>query len=139
MPLRKANSRTFQRCLYGGELKTITLLKRDDDQLQGTVRSVLVFDARRTQITKTGQTIQGDMSSNHRTDWHLPRVSLEQAGVNYINALDRIVEDTDDGGMPMIPPRVWQPESTTQIEVKLFENWVKVSCLNVTPPPPPGA
>lgn len=136
MVLRKYNTNTSYRYLYGREQKGITLLKRDDDQLQGTVTALQVWNCRRGDITKTGQTLQGDMASSHRCTWYLPSEALLRAGVHYINPLDRIVEKTDDGGVEINPWRYWQPESSTRIEVKLYENFVVVECLRVDPTPP---
>lgn len=138
MVLRKATTRTFQRQLYSAELKTVTILKRDDDQREGVVRACKVFDCRRRQIHKTGEALQGDMSSSHRTEWCIPRIELDRVGIHYINSLDRIVESTDDGGMPINPPRVWQPEASTMIDIKLFENQLKIACLLANPPLPPA-
>ena len=138
MVLRKYNTRTSYRYILGAVTKPITLLKRDDDQRQGVVRAVRIWYCRRGEITKTGQTLQGDMVTEHKTTWHIPQVELVRAGVQYLNALDRIVEYVDDGNVPINPPRTWQPESTTLIEVKLFENWVSIECLRVDPTPPGG-
>lgn len=125
MPLRKENTRTFHRTLYAGQLETVELLKRDNDQREGVVTSYLIFNARRGQMVKTGEPIQGDMSSNHSTTWHIPASELERVGVEYINAADRFVDK--DGWW-------WQPESTTSILVKLFTNWINVNCLRINPP-----
>ena len=125
MPLNPRNTRTFHRCLYAGILETVTLLKRGDDQKQGTVRAVKLFQCRRRQIQKTGQTIQGDMVSDHTTEWMIPKIELDRVGVAYLNNLDRIVDKKN---------RHWQPESPTTITVRLFENYVSVACLRVDPP-----
>jgi len=122
--LNKITTRTFHRKLYAGELETITLLKRNDDQGQTTVRSLKIFNVRKSPIVKTGQTIQGEMSSDERTVWHLFSVELENAGVDYINNLDRIVDSQG---------RYWQPESTVSIVRKLFENESHVECMRVDP------
>ena len=136
MVLRKYNVLTANRYLYGAIAKPVTLLKRNDDQQQGTVRAVQLWDCRRGRIVKTGQTLQGDMSSDHRADWHIPAVQLINAGVNWLNALDRFVEKYDDGMIPLNPWRFWQAESDTNIDVRLFETWIVVSCLRVDPNPP---
>ena len=125
MPLNRANCRTFHRCLYAGILETITLLKRNDDQQQGTVRAIKVYNCRRSPIYKTGQTLQHDMVSNHRIVWHLWAIDLQRVGVNFISPLDRIVDNKG---------RYWQPESTTMITVKLFEQEFHLDCLAVNPP-----
>jgi hypothetical protein len=126
MPMRKSNTRTFHRRLYGGQLQRLTLLKRDDDLRQGTVRALQLFQTRRGAITKTGQTLQHDMVTNQRCTWQLPRTELDRVGVAYINPLDRFVDPVEGG--------TWQPESTTSISVKLFGNWVSVDCLRIDPP-----
>ena len=125
MPLNRLTTRTFHRVLYATELEKITMLKRNDDQQQGTVRSLVLFQCRRSRLFKTGEPYQGDMSSSHRIVWHIPRIELDRAGVNYINALDRII---DYKGW------WWQPESTTTITVKLFLNHLCIDCLRVDPP-----
>lgn len=126
MPMRKSNQRTFHRRLYAGQLQRLTLLKRDDDLRQGTVRSCSLFQCRRSEITKTGQTIQHDMTSNNRCTWQIPRTELDRVGVNYLNPLDRFYDPVDGG--------TWEPESTTLITVRLFGNWISVDCLRVDPP-----
>jgi hypothetical protein len=122
MPLRRGNTRTFHRTLFGGILETITLMKRGDDQQQGTVVSYVLFQCRRGLITKTGETLAGDMVSSHRTIWHIPRIELDRIGISYLNPLDQIVDSQG---------RTWQPESTTEIVDKLFENHLDVQCLRV--------
>lgn len=136
MVLRKANTRTQHRRLWAGKAKRITLLKRDDDQRQGTVRAITLFDCLPASngFTKTGEAIQGDMSSDVRRTWRIPAAELERNGVEYINALDRIVEATDDGGGTLANPRYWQPEGTTSITVTMLENIVTIDCLRVDPP-----
>lgn len=125
MPMNKKNTRTFHRLLYVGMLETVTLLKRDDNQRQGTVTSYTLHQCRQGQITKTGQTIQGDMISDHRVTWHIPAIEMDRIGVAYLNPLDRIVDGQG---------RHWQPESTTSITIKLFQNHFCVDCLRVDPP-----
>lgn len=139
MVLRANNQRTSYRYIYGTALKPVYLLKRNDDQQQGIVVQHRLFDCRRGNISKTGQTIQGDEVSNHRTTWYIPRVILDQNGIRWLNALDRIVEYVDDQLLPLTPPRWWQPESTTRIEVKLWETWVELECLRIDPTPAPEA
>src|SRR5437899_591833 len=110
-------------------LQTITLLKRNNDQQQGTVRAVKLFDCRQSMVFKTGEPIAGDETSNHYCIWHIPRREMDRAGVAYINAADRIVNtgaDINVGG-------TWQPESTTKIVARLFRNQICVSCLRVDP------
>ncbi len=123
-------TRDFHRRLYAGMLQTITILKRDNDQQQGTVRRVSVANCRQSMVFKDGEPIQGDMTSNHRCVWHLSKIDLDAAGVTYINAADRI----DNTNAPFGVPGIWQPESGTEVIVKLFGNHVCVSCLRVDPP-----
>lgn len=124
MPLNALNTRTFHRFVFAGILETIVILKRDDDQKEGTVRSAKVFDCRRSLIVKTGEPIQEDMTSDHRTTWHIPRIELDRAGVDHLNPADRIVDKEG---------RYWQPESTTVITEKMFSNHVDLDCLRVDP------
>lgn len=133
MPLiTKWTTRNFHRTLYGGAgyLESVSLLKRDDDQQQGTVAAHTLYECRRSSITKTGEPIQHDMAEEHRTVWHIPRTELDRVGVNYIGVLDRIVqlEGVEAGS-------VWQPESDTLIEIKLFANHVHFIAKRTDPPP----
>jgi hypothetical protein len=123
MPLTKQSTRTFHRTLYAGELQSIVLHKRGDDQLQGQVAQYVLYDCRRSFITKAGEPLLGDMASSHRVYWHIPRIELDRVGVNYINAADRIYDPEED--------ITYQPESTTIIYVKLFGNMVKVECVRL--------
>lgn len=135
MPLRKNNTTTFMKVLYAGELKSITLLKRDVDQKEGTVRALVLYSCRRSQLHKSGEPIQDDMTANHRAVWHIPNVELKRVGVTEINVLDRIVETVDDGGVNPLPhPRYWQPESYNTITRKLFENMTRIETVRVDPP-----
>lgn len=125
MPLARKNQHTHHRRTFSGQLEKITLLKRDDDQRQGTVRTEILYQCRRGSIQKTSQTLQADMIADHRCTWHIPRTELNRVGIFYLNPLDRIVDKYN---------RYWQPESTTVIDVKLFENHVDVECLRIDPP-----
>lgn len=127
MPIDIYNTKYFHRRLYNGTgmLKTVTLLKRNDDQLEGTVTSYTLFEVRRGLIYKSDEPILHDMSASYRTTFHIPRISLNCAGVAYINALDRIVERSD----PDSVDRVWIVESTTTLTGKLFENHLCVEVL----------
>lgn len=129
MPLNRNNCRTFHRRLFAGQLVSVTLLKRKDDQQQGTVTAHKLFECRRDSITKTGEPIQGEMSADERTVWHIPRTELDRVGVAYLNALDRIV---DYDGYPS--GRYWQPEAGQALENKLFETRYDVACVRVDPP-----
>ncbi len=132
MPLSRNNTKNFQKKLFVGWLETIILLKRNDDQQQGTVRAVKVFNARRGIMSKTGQTIQHEMSSNHRCTWHIPKTELLRVGVFYINNLDRI--EQLGNGDPNEKGFIWQPESTETIDVKLGGNEIDINCLRVDYP-----
>ena len=124
MALSKYKTHTFYRTLYAGIAEKVSLLKRDDDQRAGTVRAVTLFFAKKGTATKTANAIHGDMSAHHSCTWMLPVQELKQAGVAYINALDRIVDKTG---------KFWQPEATTNIVLDAFENYVTVDCLRVDP------
>jgi hypothetical protein len=141
MPLNRNNCRVFHRRLYGGILKTCTLLKRGDDQNEGTVVSFVLFQCRRSSIARTGEPIQKDMTVDSSTMWHVPRSELIRIGIRYLSSLDRIVEDHDNANQPVPPDqyRWWQPEATTVIEEKLFENETHIACLRVDPPSNAGA
>lgn len=129
MPLRRNNTRTFHRTTFAGQLEAIRLLKRNDNQKQGTVTPFLLFNCRRSLITKTAETIQGDMVADHACVWHIPYIELERVGIHYLNPLDRIVQTEG-----MEAGRVWQPEATTIITVKMFGNELDLACLRVDPP-----
>ena len=130
MPISPATTRIFHRTLYANMLQTVTILKRDNDQQQGTVRAVTVANCRQSMVFKDREPIQGDMTANHRCVWHLSKIDLDAAGINFINAADRIVNLNPPFGVG----GYWQPESTTEVIVKLFGNHVCVSCLRVDPP-----
>lgn len=125
MPLRKEMCGTFHRTLFSGWNQTITLLKRDDDQREGVVRSLMLFDCRKGMETKTTEPIQADMSANHSVIWHIPVVEINRVGVRYFNALDRIVDEQNEW---------WQPEATTEIILKLGRTHFDLVCLRVDPP-----
>jgi hypothetical protein len=120
----------MHRKLYAGQLETITMLKRGDDQAAGTVRRLTLFECRRSMHHKNMQPVQGDMSAHHWTVWHIPRTELDRVGVAHINALDIFI----DYSGPEHVERWWEPESTTNISVKLFEDHVCVGCLRRDPP-----
>ncbi len=129
MGLNRRNTKHFDRNLFIGVSETITLLKRDDDLRQGVVRAIILYGCWRSAISKTGQTIQRDMTGGHSCDWNVPRRELERVGVAYLSALDRIVQTEGlEAGY------VWQPESTTRIDVQLLGNYVKLGCLRTDPP-----
>lgn len=127
MGLNRNNCKTFHRTLYSGMLESVTLLKRNDDQQQGTVKAIILYQCRRSKINKSGEPIAGDMSSDHRTVWHIPICEMERTGINHINAADRIVqrEGSEKG-------RTWQPEADTMIDVKLFGDHTCIACKRVS-------
>jgi len=112
-----------------GWTESVRLHKRGADQKQGTVATFLLRDCRRGQITKTGETIQADMDSNHSCTWHIPKSELTRVGIAYLSPLD-IIEQIEG------PERgfYWQAEGTTNITVKLGGNEIDLDCLRVDPP-----
>ncbi len=124
--MRRDNTREFHRRLYAGMLEALDILKRNDDQQQGTVRRIRIFECRRSVITKTGEMLAGDMQSDHRCTWHIPRIELDRVGINHLNPADRLVqvEGPETGS-------VWQPEAPTLITLKMFGNHVCLDCLMV--------
>ncbi len=125
MPLNRSTTRVFHRVLYATELQTLTLIKRGDDQREGVQVTYLLYECRWSRIYKTGEPYQGDMVSDHRRLLHIPRIELDRVGVNYLNPIDRFVDQEG---------RYWQPESTTLLTLQLFENHYCVQCLRVDPP-----
>lgn len=116
MPLGRDNTKTFHRNLYGsGILETVTLLKRGDDQQQGTVTAYTLFDVRRAQEYKTKEPIEGSNTARDRMTWHIARIELTRNGIAYLNPGDRIVDKNGD---------TWQGEADQTITVKLCENHV---------------
>ena len=132
MPIGPLTTRTFHRTLYAGMLQTVRLLKRDNDQQQGTITAYNLFECRQSMSFADGQTIQADMLSNHRCVWHIPAIALNAIGFTYINMLDII--DNTVGGVGIGVPGFWQPESGTELIRKLFSNHYCVSCLRIDPP-----
>lgn len=130
MGIDPTTTRTFHRTLYAGMLQTVTLLKRNDDQQQGTIRSVSLFECRQSMVFSDGEIIHGDEQVNTRCVWHIPRITLEAAGVDHIMPADRIVNLTASFGVR----GYWQPEATTETIRKLFSNHYCVHCLRVDPP-----
>ena len=129
MPLTRRNTRTFHRSLYAGELESIEILKRDDDQRQGTVRRVKLFQCRRSRIERSGQMVQSDNQFDHHTIWHIPRIELDRTGIDHLNPIDRIIQlEGREKGF------TWQPEATTIIAEKLFGNMMALVCLRTDPP-----
>ena len=91
----KQKTWSLYRKSFSGVYEKVSLKKRNDNQQQGTVRNVTIFRARHGNQVKTKNTIQGDMSADHRTTWFLPRLELKRAGVSYINPTDRIVDEAN--------------------------------------------
>lgn len=135
MPISRQNQRTFMRRLYAGTgmLKTVTLLKRNNDQQEGVVTAYTLFKVRRSLIVKTREPIFGDMMADHRSTWHIPRSEMYRVGLTDINPADRIVEAPDYSYNPA-QVRYWQPESNTTISIKLMETHIDVPCFRVDPP-----
>jgi hypothetical protein len=128
MPMTRENTRHFHKHLYGpGILETVTLLKRRNDQDSSTVTAYELRDCRQSRSTKHGNAIQGGMSADHFTVWHIPGIELERIGISIheINVLDRIV---DNKGFH------WQPEHDQVITVKMLGNHSCLSCIRVDPP-----
>ena len=125
--LRHSTTRTFTRITFAGILETVTLLKRGDDQQEGTVTSYKLFQCRRSLITKKGEPIAGDVLSDHRCIWHIPRREMDRIGIQYLTPDDQIIDSRN---------RVWQPEGQPHAEVisdKLFENEMDIQCVRVPP------
>ncbi len=126
MPLNKFNTRVFHRTLYASQLSKVKLLKRGNDQKQGTVTEHTLYQCRWSSVSKGGEPLQGDMSTDHHITIFIPRTELDRVGVAYINATDRFVDHKN---------RTWQPEAVNQrIDVKLFENRVTIECIRTDPP-----
>ena len=129
MPMNPKNTQHTYRTVFAGMTETVTLLKRGDDQAMGTITAYTLYKCRRSKIHKTGELIQGDMTANHRTIWHIPRVQLDKVGVKFLSAADRIVQTKGrEKGW------TWQPEATTMIDLKLLSNEFDLHCLRTDPP-----
>lgn len=126
MPLRKELTTNFDRCLYGSILQKVILLKRGDDQQQGTVTTYTLFNIRWSELHKSGETIQGDMDANHTTTIHIPRIEMNRIGVWYFSPLDRFID---------VAGAIWQPESPQQFANRLFTNHVHIDVRMVVPGP----
>ena len=120
MPLNRTNVRTFHRHLFAGQLEKVVVKKRDDNQQQGTVTSHILYSCRWSLITRTGETLAGDMLSDHQRTLHVPRMEMKRIGVDHFNPADRFID---------IQGRVWQPESTTTMTGKLWEQHIDVDCV----------
>lgn len=126
MPLNESNSKSTNRTVYGGNTHTVFLYKRGNDQKQGTVVQIRLFRCRRSMMTRTGEPLQDEMTSNHRTVWHIPGSELKRVGVHFLSSADRIFWPKKG--------EWWQPESDTIITAKLFGNEIDVDCLRCDPP-----
>lgn len=126
MVLRRRNQHVFHRGLYRGQLQTVTLLKRGDDQQEGTVTAYTLFQCRRNNISKTGEAIAFDTAATTTTNWLVPCSELRRVGVNYINVIDRLVD---------MFHMWWQPESPQTITLAIFDNYYVIPCLRIDPYP----
>ncbi len=106
-------------------LQSVTLLKRGDDQAEGTVTAYTLHQCRPSKQYKDGQPIQGNWAVGSRVVWHIPVVELERHGINYLNVLDRIVDEQN---------QYWQPESPQEIIYKLIRSHWCLDCIKVNPP-----
>lgn len=122
MALNHWNSRILHRRTYAGNLLTVTLLKRGNDQAMGTVTSYTLYQCRIRRRYHTGEPLSRSLASGDRSEWRIPVCELARVGVDYLNALDRIV---DQWG------HVWQPESTENLDIHLFDNLVNVPVRRV--------
>jgi hypothetical protein len=128
MPMNKRNVRSFHKFLYAGQLETVTILKRNPDLNASVVTAYDLFNCRWSRLTKRGQQLDGEDTSNYRRTLHIPRAELDRVGVNYINALDRFIDQEN---------RYWQAESQLTITVKLFQQHICVECFSINPPSNP--
>lgn len=125
MPMNRSNSQVFHRFLYSGEMETVTILKRNDDQQEGTVTAFVIFECRRGNTSKTGEALQGEMATSHHCQWLIPCIQLRAVGINYLNVLDRIVDKYQQW---------WQPESPQTTTLSQFDNYYIVECVRIDPP-----
>lgn len=127
--INRHNTLSFHRRLYAPMLEKVRLHKRGPDQQQGTVKTYVLFQCRRSRIGKTGEPINEDNTSNHSTVWHVPRTELIRTGISYLSALDLFeqLEGREKGWF-------WQPEATTMIDLKLMGNHYCLACLRTDPP-----
>lgn len=126
IPLNRFNSSTFHRFLYGGQLERVILLKRLDDQQEGSVTAYTLYECRHGNTSKNGEAIQGDIAATHSTQWVIPNIMLQAVGVNYINVLDRIVDQFNTW---------WEPESPQTITLSQWYNYTIIECLRIDPNP----
>ena len=119
MVLNRHTTRTFQRTLYATILESVTLFKRKDDQKGGVINTYVLFGCRWSMVHKSGQIIDGDFATGERKRLHIPIIEMERVGVPYINAADKFLDEQG---------RYWEPESDTEITIKLFLNHFCVDC-----------
>ena len=119
MPLNSKNTHVFHRTLFAGELECVRLLKRGDDQAQGTVVSHQLYQCHWAWVHRTGETILNETTSRETRRLFVPRVEINRVGVNYISAADRFIDKQG---------RTWQPESDTIINHGIWENQLVIDC-----------
>lgn len=126
MLLDRTNVNLIHLTLYGPNiLEPIQILIRGDDQKEGTITKYTIFNARRSGLSKRGQAIFGEMSSDHRCTWHIPRIELQQNGIAYTNVLTQIID---------VSNRWWEPESGDTILHKVWSEHVCLPCVRIDPP-----
>jgi len=131
MVIRRENQKTFHRTLFGpGITQTLTLLKRGDNFGASVVTAYRLFDCWKGTIRKYGEVVGGayddaDQQVSHMVTWHVPVIELKRIGIDRLNPLDRLVEES--------PRRYWQPEATTILVYNLLENFFDVECLRIDP------
>ena len=106
---------------------TITLLKRSNDQAQGTVTSYQLYQCRRRpSMFHTGEPIEFHTGSADYAEFMIPKRELEAVGLTSLdlNAGDRI-RDVDG--------YLWQIEANDVIRIRLANLYVSVSVKWVKP------
>lgn len=126
MPLKRRNQHVFSRKLYAGQMERIILLKRGDDQQEGTVTPYTIYTARRGNITKSGEAINLDVPAFEYVQWLIPCIELRRIGVNYLNVLDTIVDQFN---------MWWNPESPETMTLAVFDNYYLIPARRVDPYP----
>ncbi len=129
MGITAKTQKHMMRHLYAGMLQSVTLLKRGNDQAEGTVTAFRLHGLRQARIYKSGQPINGNMAVGSNVTWHIPMAELERVGVAYLNVLDRIVDKTG---------AYWQPETGQMIRTQLLKTHVCYECVRVDPPSSPA-
>lgn len=125
MVLTRNNSQVFHRMLYAGQLEKILLYKGGDDQSEGQITVFWLFECRRGNLSKSGEALQGEMAVSHSVQWLIPCTELRRVGVNYLNVIDRIVDQFN----------AWyEPESAQDLTLSQFDNYYLVNCVRVDPP-----